>query len=171
MISTNLTFNQWICYRKNLVYKICKYNYKQLLHFSSFEEIFSQFWKLSCLRFVIDSLNNKNLLNTVLNITETEKNSSDYYYGSSHQEILLPAILSGVLLLIFICVSLFIRLRKKYFHNNSSSPSRRTKHDSNSSWCSNCCIGMYQLRILKKSLNIYRLNRVKAALEVWICGC
>lgn len=87
-------------------------------------------------------------LNLVLNITETEKNSSDYYYGSSHQEILLPAILSGVLLLIFICVSLFIRLRKKYFHNNSSSPSRRTKHDSNSSWCSNCCIGTGKALIL-----------------------
>jgi len=87
-------------------------------------------------------------LNLVLNITETEKNSSDYYYGSSHQEILLPAILSGVLLLIFICVSLFIRLRKKYFHNTSSSPSRRTKHDSNSSWCSNCCIGTGKALIL-----------------------
>ena len=130
------------------MYKIRKCNYKQeLLHFSSsFEEIFSQFWKVPCLRFVIDSLNIKtSWICTVLNITETEKNSSDYYYGSSHQEILLPAILSGVLLLIFICVSLFIRLRKKYFHNNSSSPSRRTKHDSNSSWCSNCCIGTYQL--------------------------
>ena len=95
-----------------------------------------------------------------MNITETEKNSSDYYYGSSHQEILLPAILSGVLLLIFICVSLFIRLRKKYFHNNSSSPSRRTKHDSNSSWCSNCCIGTYQLRIfILSSLKVSKCRK------------
>jgi len=77
-------------------------------------------------------------LNLVLNITETEKYGEiTYDYGS--KDVLLPAILSGVLLLAFISIALFIRLRKK-FTSTHTSP-RRSKIDSNSSWCSNCCIG------------------------------
>ena len=88
-------------------------------------------------------------LNLVLNITESELKAENdnltNYYGST-QEILLPVILSSVLLLIFISVLLFIRLRKKFNHYHEStscqSPGRRSKQDSKNSWCSNCCIGM-----------------------------